>query len=342
MALGVRQYFSLLKEAYQEFGADNVVKLSASLAYYTVFAIGPLLLTIISLTGVFVQQETITGTLQAQMTSLVGREGAQTLMDIISRLRAQNTATQYSIVGAAMLAFGATTVFADIQDSINFIWSIKAKPKKGWLKFITNRLLSFSLIVAIGFLMIVTLFINTVTDLLTDRLQLFFNSDFVALFRVINYLILYVLITLLCATVYKVLPDARIGMRDALVGAGFTGLLFLIGKFAIGFYLSSSNMSNTYGAAASIVIILTWVYYSATILYFGAEFTKVYALSIGKGICPHETAVFIVKREVKELPHDKDGKSLPLTRAKRLGKHGSDEVPVTITNSEQPTTPTAS
>lgn len=336
MAMGVRQYFRLLKEAFREFGADNVVKLSASLAYYTVFAIGPLLLVLISLAGVFVQQETITGSLNDQITSLVGKEGAQTVMDIISRLREQNTAARFGFIGAGILAFGATTVFADIQDSINYIWSIKAKPKKGWLKFLTNRLLSFSLIVGIGFLMVVALFINTLTDLLTDRLQTFFQSDMVFLFKIVNYAILYVIITFLFATVYKVLPDARIGMRDALVGAGFTGILFLIGKFAIGFYLASSNMANTYGAAASIIIILSWVYYSAIILYFGAEFTKVYALSLGNGIKPNDTAVFIVKREVKEMPGATDCKNLPLTKAKRLGISETDEVPVVIV--EQPST----
>jgi membrane protein len=332
--IGVKKYFSLLKEAFEEFNADNVVKLSASLAYYTIFAIGPLMLVIVSLTGLFFEQESITGTLQAQMTDLVGADGAQMLMEIITNLQKQNTAAKYSIIGFVVLAFGATGVFADIQDSINYIWSIKAKPKKGWLKFITNRLLSFSLIVGIGFLLIVSLLMNTLTDLLTERLQRLFQSEMVYLFKGLNIIILYVVITFMFSVIYKVLPDAKIGWKDARVGAGFTGILFLIGKFAIGAYLGSSNMADTYGAAASVIILLSWVYYSAIILYFGAEFTKVYARDMGCGIKPYDTAVYIIKREAKELPHTTPEEAVPITKAERTGEKplekSTGDVPVII------------
>ncbi|HEY1031213.1 MAG TPA: YihY/virulence factor BrkB family protein [Flavipsychrobacter sp.] len=297
----VKSYFKLLKEAFSEFSADNVVKLSASLAYYTVFAIGPLLLVIISLTGLFFEKEAVTGELYNQISNLVGKDGAEQVFTIIRNMQEQQTAARYSIIGSVILIFGATGVFADIQDSINYIWSIRAKPKKGWLKFITNRLLSFSLIIGIGFLMIVTLFVNTLTDLFTDRLQRLFNSELVILFQIINLGILFLVVSFLFAVIYKVLPDARIRWRDAFVGARFTGLLFLIGKFLIGYYLGSSSIGSTYGAAASIIIVLSWVYYTAIILYFGAEFTKVYALNKGGGIEPYSNAVFIIKREAKEL-----------------------------------------
>ncbi len=303
MLAKVKTYFKLLKEAYDEFSSDNVVKLSASLAYYTVFSIGPLLLVIISLTGLFFEKERITGNLYSQMNGLIGKEGADQLMSIIQQMQQQNTAAQFSIIGIALLVFGATTVFADIQDSINYIWSIRAKPKKGWLKFLTNRLLSFSLLVGVGFLLVVSLLINTITDLLTSRLQRLFAEETVIVFKGLNLLILFVIISFLFSVIYKVLPDARIRWKDAMVGATFTGLLFLLGKFLIGVYLGSSSIASTYGAAASIIIILSWVYYSSIILYFGAEFTKVYALKMGKGIQPYQTAVFIIKREAKELPN---------------------------------------
>jgi membrane protein len=295
----VKSYFKLLKEAFSEFSADNVVKLSASLAYYTVFAIGPLLLVIISLTGLFFEKEAVTGELYNQISNLVGKDGAEQVFTIIRNMQEQQTAARYSIIGFVILIFGATGVFADIQDSINYIWSIRAKPKKGWLKFITNRLLSFSLIIGIGFL--VTLFINTLTDLFTDRLQRLFNSELVILFQIINLGLLFLVVSFLFAVIYKVLPDARIRWRDAFVGARFTGLMFLIGKFLIGYYLGTSSIGSTYGAAASIIIVLSWVYYTAIILYFGAEFTKVYALNKGGGIEPYSNAVFIIKREAKEL-----------------------------------------
>lgn len=299
----IKKYFKLLVEAGNEFVEDNVVKLSASLAYYTVFAIGPLLLVVISLAGLFFEQNDVTGKVYFQIRSLVGAEGADQILSIINNMQQENTAAKFSVIGVIILLFGATGVFADIQDSINYIWSIKAKPKKGWLKFLKNRLLSFSLVIGIGFLMMVTLTINTLTTALTDRLQQIFDDVAVIFFQVFNVVILYVIITCLFAIIYKVLPDAKIRWKDAMVGAGFTGFLFLIGKFLIGFYLGNSDISSTYGAAASIIIILSWVYYTAIILYFGAEFTKVYALNMGGGIEPYQTAVFIIKREAKELPN---------------------------------------
>jgi Predicted membrane protein len=296
-------WFKLFKETISEFSNDNVVKLSASLAYYTIFSVGPLLLVIISLTGLFFETENVTYQMYAQMRSLVGEEGAKQIISIIDNMRAQNIAAKYSIIGGVILAFGATGIFADIQDSINYIWSIRAKPKKGWLKFITNRLLSFSIIIGIGFLLIVSLLINLLTDAMVGRLQKLFDTEMVILFQALNIALLFTIITTLFAVIYKVLPDARIKWKDAFIGAGFTGMLFIIGKFLIGYYLGSSEMGNTYGAAASVIIILSWVYYTSIILYFGAEFTKVYAINRGGGIKPYDTAVFIIKREAKELPN---------------------------------------
>lgn len=295
-------YFSLLKNAGQEFITDNVIKLSASLAYYTIFSIGPLLLVIISLTGLFFEKETITGNIYQQMYNFIGKQGADQVLSILEQIQKQNAAAKFSIIGIILLIFGATTVFADIQDSINYIWSIRAKPKKGWLKFLKNRLLSFSLIVGVGFLLVVSLLVNTLTDLLTNQLQQLFIDAAVIIFRILNIIILFGITTLLFAVIYKVLPDAFIRWKDAFFGASFTSLLFIAGRFLIGLYLTQSDIANTYGAAASVIIILSWVYYSSIILYFGAEFTKVYALNIGNGIRPYDTAVFIIKKEAKELP----------------------------------------
>lgn len=302
MASRVRNYFNLLKEAVSEFNDDNALKLCASLAYYTVFSIGPLLLVVLSLAGLFFEQNAVTGSVYAQMQSLVGKEGATQILDIIRNMQQQNTAAKFSIIGIMVLLVGATSVFAEIQDSINYIWSIKAKPKRGWLKYLKNRLLSFYLILGIGFLLIVSLLVNSIVDAITGKLQQMFADVAVVFFVIFNYILLYVIICGLFGIIYKVLPDARIRWKDALIGASFTGVLFLIGKVAIGIYLGSSDFSSTYGTAASVIILLTWIYYSSAILYFGAEFTKVYALEFGGGIKPYETAVFILKNEVKELP----------------------------------------
>jgi len=305
---GIKTYYHLIREAAREFAADNVIKLSASLAYYTIFSIGPLLLVIISFTGLFFERQQISGKLHLQIQELVGTEGASQVFSIIESLQEQQSAQTFSIVGIIILIFGATGVFADIQDSINYIWSIRAKPSRSWLKFLKDRLLSFSLVVGIGFLLIVSLLANTLSDLLTDRLQEFFLTQVVIVFKILNIVILFLITSFLFAVIYKVLPDARISWKDAMAGATFTSLLFMLGRFLIGLYLSGSGVATTYGAAAAIIIVLSWVYYSSIILYFGAEFTKVYAIRAGKGIRPYSTAVFIVKQEARELPHVKEVK----------------------------------
>lgn len=300
-----REYFALVKSAGSEFSDDNATKLSASLAYYTVFSIGPLLLVVVTLLGIFYKKADITAHIFNQLSNLLGQSGANQLRSILDSISTQDNTTLFGIIGGVILVFGATGIFTEIQSSINYIWSIKAKPKRGWLKYITDRLISFSLIIGIGFLMLVTLFINILIDMLTNRLQRFFGDANIFLVKGINLLLLLAVVTFLFAVIYKVLPDAKIAWKDTLAGASFTGVLFVIGKFLIGYYLASSSSIDSYGAAASIIILLSWVYYSSMILYFGAEFTKVYAMKWGKGITVYETAVYIIKREAKELPTKK-------------------------------------
>lgn len=312
-------FFKVLKQAGSEFIDDNAMKLSASLSYYTVFAIGPLLLVIISLIGLFVDRQMVTETISGQLQQLMGAQGAEQIISIITSLQKGQEAQKFGIIGIVSLFFTASAVFLEIQDSINYIWSIKAKPKKGWLRLITNRLLSFSLIIGMGFLFAVSLLANTVADLLTDRLGRLFGHGEALLLQGMGIIILFVIITVLFGIIYKVLPDAKIHWRDAMVGSSFTGLLFLIGKFLISLYMAKSEPGDSYGAAASIIIILLWVYYSGIILYFGAEFTKVWAINRGQGIKPNDTAVFIEKRDVKELPHKKEippaADAVPVERA---------------------------
>jgi len=297
-----RSVWKAFKMASVGFIDDNAFKLSASLSYYTVFALGPLLVMIISLAGIFFGREAVEGRVYTQLHGLVGSEAAIQIQDIIQNIQSSDLGTAGAIVGGIILFIGATGVFTEMQDSINYIWSVKAKPKKSWLKYLTNRLLSFSLIIGIGFLLLVSLLINAVLNLLSDRLTRLFPDYTVHLFQVINSVIIIVVITGLFAVVFKILPDAVITWKDALIGAFFTALLFLLGKFLINYYVGSSNLGVTYGTAASIIIILTWVYYSSIILYFGAEFTKMYAIQSGSGIRPKETAVFIIKKEAKEIP----------------------------------------
>lgn len=290
-----------MKEAAKAFSGDNAVKLSAALSYYTIFAIGPLLVIVLSLSGIFLGEAAVEGKLYGQIRGLIGSEAAKQVQEIIQNIQKTNNSTIGAIIGGIVLVIGATGIFAEIQDSINYIWSLKAKPKRGFIKLLMNRLLSFSLIISLGFLLIVSLVANALMDILNERLTRFFPDTMVYIIYGLNIVLLLAVISLLFAIIFKVLPDGKIKWKDAFVGAFFTSILFLIGKSAIGYYLGNSKLGSTYGTAASVVIILTWVYYTSIILYFGAEFTKIYALEFGGGIVPNETAVFIIKQEAKEL-----------------------------------------
>jgi membrane protein len=298
----LRLYLSIVKKAFLAFIDDNGMKLSASLSYYTIFALCPILIIIMSLAGVFFGKDAVQGKIYGQIQGLVGSDAALQVQQIITNIEHTGYGTGAAIAGIALLVVGATGVFTEIQDSINYIWSVKAKPQKGWLKYLTNRAISFSLIVGIGFVLLVSLVINALMDVMSERLMRSFPESSIYLFYALNLIIILLVIGLLFTIIFKVLPDAVIAWKDAAVGACFTAILFLIGKFLIGYYLGNSSIGTTYGTAASIIIILLWVYYSSIIVYFGAEFTKMYAIHAGKGIRPNETAVFIIKKEAKEIP----------------------------------------
>ncbi len=292
----------LLKETFNEFLDDNGLKLGAALSYYTVFSLPPLLIIIISLSGFFFGAEAVRGEIFGQINGLVGNEAALQIQETIKNVKLSQASTFATILSAIILLIGASGVFVEIQDSINYIWGIKAKPKKGLVKFLKNRLMSFSMIGSVGFLLMVGLIINSLMDVLNNRLERIFPVNMIYLFYTLNIAMVFLIITLLFTVIFKTLPDGKIAWKDSLIGAAFTALLFMVGKFAIGAYLGSSAQDDIYGAAGSIILILIWVYYSAIILYFGAEFTKVYAHEHGKKIIPNAYSVLIIKEKEIETP----------------------------------------
>ncbi len=294
--------YGLLHQTFSEFIDDNVLKLSAALSYYTIFSIAPMLFLVISFAGAFYGQEAVQGRLYGQLQQLVGSNAAIQIQEMIANTHLKNESTAGAITGGIILLFGATGVFTEIQDSINYIWSIKAKPKKGWIKFFINRIISFSLIVSLGFLMLVSLVISAGMDALNASLLTIFSEGTYYFMYSFNIVLMFCITSFFFTIIYKVLPDATIYWKDAMKGAMFTTVLFLIGKFSIGYFIGNSRTSAAFGAAASLIILLLWVYYTSVILYFGAEFTKVYALQKGKGIKPHSNAVYILKEEKKEMP----------------------------------------
>jgi len=302
----IKDGFKILKAAFNGFMDDRALKLSASLAYYTIFSLGPLLLLLISLAGVFFGQEAIKGKVFGEINGLVGNDAAKQIQDIIKNLEMSGKSTISVIIGSVTLIIGATTVFGEIQESINMIWKVKPKPKKGWVKLIKDRLLSSSLIITLGFLLLVSLIINGVLMVLSDRLMTFLPDVTVILFEVINAVISFIVISVLFGVIFKVLPDAKIAWKDVRSGAIFTTVLFMIGRLVIGIYIESSGTSSTYGAAGSLIVILLWIYYTAAILYFGAEFTRAYADFKGVKIKPAEFAVYVETTE-----REKDLKVIP-------------------------------
>ncbi|MDQ3844003.1 MAG: YihY/virulence factor BrkB family protein [Bacteroidota bacterium] len=285
--------WQILRNAGKGFMKDKVPKLSASLAYYTIFSLGPMLIVIIFLTNLFWGQQAVEGNIVGQLKDLIGNKAALQIQTIIKNASIDSNNKLTAIVGFITLLIGATTVFSEIQDSINSIWNLKVKAERGWLKMLITRLLSFSIVVALGFLLLVSLVVNALLEGLMNQLQQLFPDIAVIIIYILNLLLTLLVIGFLFAIIYKVLPDAVIKWRDVSVGALFTTVLFMIAKFGITFYIGKSDIGSTYGAAGSLVILLLWIYFSSMILYFGAEFTKAYAMKYGSEIKPNEYTVTV-------------------------------------------------
>jgi len=283
----IKSFFRLFNKAFTLFNHFNGLRLSAALAYYTVFSIGPFLIILISLAGIFFGRQAVEGKVYGQISGLIGGATATQVQDIISNIEKSNHGTIGSIIGFIVLVVGASAVFSELQDSITHIWSTRPKPSKGWTNLIIRKLLSFSLLLGMAFILMVSLFVNALTDVLSDILKSRFPESIVKSFYVVNNILILLVVGLLFTLIFKILPNTRIRWKDAILGALFTSVLFLIGKFIIGFYLGNSKIGITYGTAASIVILMLWVYYSAIILYFGACFTRVYIASKAKQALPY-------------------------------------------------------
>jgi len=293
--------WEVLKNSFKGFGEDKVTKLSGSLAYATIFSMAPLLVVIISLCSIFLGKDAVEGKVYGELMGFVGSNTAAQLQEIIRNASLAGKSNMAVVIGVITLVIGATTIFAEIQDSINTIWGIKPKPKRGWLKLLKNRFLSFSVIISLGFLLLVSLGVNYVIDGFSKSLIQRFPDIAVTVFYIVNIIISFLVISLLFAVIFRLLPDADIKWKDVRSGAIATAILFMVGKFAISFYITTTKVGSTYGAAGSIIILLVWIYYSSIILYFGAEFTKAWAVKYGSTIYPNHYAVTTRLVEV-EMP----------------------------------------
>lgn len=304
--------YHLFLAAGKGFIEDRVMKLSASLAYYTLFSLTPLIIIVISAASLFLGDNMDPNTkLFGEISKMIGNDSANQLRGFVNNANFSGKSTFGLFVGIGTLIIGSTAIFIEIQDSINLIWKVKAVPKRGWKKLITNRLLSFSLIASLGFLLLVSLVINSIVVGIGSKLEVYAAKigisqvSEVLMLIVTNVLTLGV-VTTIFAIIFKVLPDVNLKWKPAIIGALFTAVLFSLGKYAIGIYIEKGDPGSAFGAASSIIVILVWIYYTSIILYFGAEFTQAYAEKFDEAISPSKYAVhlktIIVEKKVDVLP----------------------------------------
>ncbi|HSL29066.1 MAG TPA: YihY/virulence factor BrkB family protein [Anaerolineales bacterium] len=299
---------SLVRDTFKEWREDGAPRLAAALAYYTTFSLAPILVLIIAIAGLVGGRDAAQTQTMAQVENLLGVEGREFVQEMIETASQPQTGWAATLAGAVTLLFGALGVFGELQNSLNTIWEVKPKPAisfwDGMRRFVINRMLSFTMVLGIGFLLLASLVISAVVNALGEYIGARWPlADF--WLSLINFLVSFLVITLLFAMIFKFLPEIQIAWTDVWLGAAVTSLLFSLGKFLIGLYLGRSEVGTTFGAAGSLAILLIWIYYSAQILFFGAEFTQVYANRYGSKIVPDPGMVKITEQERAQqgIPH---------------------------------------
>ncbi len=292
----------MTKEVFMDFLDNNSFQKGAALAYYTIFALPPILIIMINTAGAIFGREAVRGQVYQQLRDLLGRKGATDIQTMVENINQSSDFTWATLVGVFTLLIGATGVFVSLQESLNQIWGVKPKPRNEYLKLLRDRLLSFAMILAIVFLLLVSLLVHAVlvavTSFLTDKV----DESMLLLTQLVNQVVSTGVVAFLFALIYKFLPDAKIRWSDVWTGAVVTALLFALGKSIIGLYLGNSNFSGIYGAAGSVIVVLTWVFYTSQIIFLGAQFTLVYARRYGANIYPSDYAVRVINKE-EEVGH---------------------------------------
>jgi membrane protein len=276
----MKKYLGLFKQTISEFSADKVPRLGAALAYYTIFSLAPLLLIVIAIAGIVFGHDAAQNKIFEQLRGVLGATTAAGVQEMVKNAAKPKTGTVATILGIATLLLGASGVFGQLKDALNTIWDVKPKEGRGIMGMIKDRFLSFAMVLGLGFLLLVSLVIDTAIAAMGK----FAGSHLPggeALWHIVELAFSFVVITVLMAGIFRLLPDLKIEWRDVWFGAALTSILFVLGKFGLGIYFAKSAVGSSFGAAGSLVLVLLWVYYSAQILLFGAEFTQVFARSHG-------------------------------------------------------------
>ena len=289
--------YELVKQTTSEWIDQDVSRLGAGLAFYTLFAIAPLFVIVLAIAGFWFGAEAARHELFSQVSGLVGSEGGEAIQALVSAAHKPKTGAWATVIAVATLFVGATGVFVQLQDALNSVWGVRRVPGRGLRNFMKDRLLSFALIVGIGFLLLVSLILSAGLSALGKFMAGLLPAQ-ETIWHGINFVVSFGVITLLFAMIFKVLPDVKIAWRDVWIGAVITAFLFNLGKLLLGFYLGRSSVASAYGAAGSLVLVLLWVYYSAQILFFGAKFTQVYSNRYGSHLEPVPGAEVVTLKEM--------------------------------------------
>jgi membrane protein len=291
MRAGIKTTFDVAKQTVVDWVEDKAPRLGAALAYYTVFSIAPLIVIVIAIGGLWFGKEAAQAQIFGQLAGLVGEQGAQAISGMLQAANKPHEGMIASSLAIITLLFGATGVFIQLQDALNTIWEVKPKPGRGVWGFIRQRLLSLAMVFGIGFLLLVSLVLSAALAAAGKWFEGALPGG-EEIWQILNFVLSFAVVAALFTLMFKYLPDVKIAWRDVWLGGVLTALLFTIGKFALGMYLGRSSVSSAYGAAGSLVILLLWVYYSAQILFLGAEFTQVYANRFGKKLEPAANAMW--------------------------------------------------
>ena len=290
----MRWVIEMFKAAFAEWSEDKASRLAAALSYYSAISLAPLLIVLLSIAGLVFGREAASGHIAGQVQGLVGQDRAQVIEDIIANANKPATGVVSGVVGTIILLLGAAGVFGAHQDGLNTVWEVEPKPGRGVVGILKDRFLSLTMVLGVGFLLLVSLVLSAALALLGKYFAGILPLHPLVL-EVMNFVLSFGVITLLFALMFKILPDVEIAWSDVWIGAAITALLFTIGKVLIGLYLGRSTIGTTYGAAGSLVVILIWIYYSAQILFFGAELTQVYTNKYGSKIRPSKDAVQVTR-----------------------------------------------
>lgn len=301
--MNFKDIIPLIKNTFSEWSEDKASRLAAALAYYTIFSIPPLLIIAIAIAGRVFGQEAAQNQIVAQFSSLIGADSAEALQAMIANARHPGESIVAAVFGIIILLFGASGVFGQLQDALNTIWEVAPRPGRGIMGLLKDRFFSFTMVLGISFLLLISLIASAALAAVGEFVSTLMPS-LPILAQLLSLLISLSTVTVVFALIFKVVPDVEIAWRDVWIGAVVTAVLFVLGQFAIGLYLGNSDVTSTYGAAGALVVILVWVFYSAQILFLGAEFTQVYANLHGTRIVPAKNAVPITEeaREKQGIP----------------------------------------